>query len=163
MNDFFPQKPTAALFHRFENGIDRRKAAGHVLDRDHLARDDAVAREQLLRNRRGPCSRPVTADRSLADGRPSPFARLRREPPGSKNWHARSPMTPRRDMRARVDAKRVKRVVGDQSFPDQLPDRVESLAWIAAANGVMQRPEKRGAASLQVLQNRRGAIFVLLA
>ena len=39
-----------ALFHRFQHGIDAREAAGDRFDRHRLARQDAVAREQLLRD-----------------------------------------------------------------------------------------------------------------
>ncbi len=48
----------------------------------------------------------------------------------------------------------MKRVVGDRSLPDQVPQRVHRLSWISGADGLVQRAEERRAAVAQHLEDR---------
>ena len=43
----------------------------------------------------------------------------------------------------------MERVVGDEAAPDQAPKRIDGLAGIAAADGLMQRVEEAGAGGLE--------------
>jgi len=47
----------------------------------------------------------------------------------------------------------VKRVVGDQTVPDEIPERVDGLCRIAGADRGVQRFEKRRAALAQVVDD----------
>src|SRR5262245_51846567 len=57
------------------------------------------------------------------------------------------------DVCACVRAQRVKRVVGDESSPDQRPQRVDRLGRIAAADGFVNRTEERRAVCPEVIEN----------
>ena len=153
------------FLHRLQHRIDAAEAAGDRFGGDRFARDDAVAREQLLRDgggpRRGRASAALAASAAVGCSRrdrsrhqrPSAFGRRRRQAPRSERRDAGA--TPRvaapRRARARERAQRVKRVVGDQPLPDQVPQRVDRFAGIAAADRLVQRPEERRAV-------RRGGI-----
>ena len=112
------------------------------------------------------CSRePFRRAPSLADGlarlrpwhqRPPSLGRRRREPPRSKRRDRRLPAfhPPPRRARARERAQRVKRVVGDQSLPDQVPQRVDGFGGIAAADRLVERTEERRAAIARAVEDR---------
>src|SRR5262249_56623658 len=53
---------------------------------------------------------------------------------------------PARRVGARERAQRMERVVGDQSPPCEIPKGVDGLVRVAAADGIVQRTEERGAA-----------------
>ena len=55
----------------------------------------------------------------------------------------------------------MKRVVGDEPFPGQIPQRLDRLARIPAAGGIMDRAEERCAVRPQVLGDRRFALIEL--
>ena len=48
----------------------------------------------------------------------------------------------------------MERVVGDESFPREVPQRLDTLGWIPAAGGLMQRAKKGRALRPQVFKNR---------
>ena len=97
----------------------------------------------------------VGADRhAVGEQRPSAFRRRRRDAPAAERPRG----CPRRSRsgaaaacrRAREGAQRMERVVGDDAFPHEIPQRVDRFARVAAAGRLVQRREERRAVPLEV-------------
>ena len=102
---------------------------------------------------------------SVPDQRPPAFGRRRRQAARSKRRDLHPPELglPARRARAGEGAQRVKRVVGDQPVPDQIPERVDGLGGEAAAGGLEDRREERRAALAQAVEDgdlARGEIVI---
>src|SRR2546426_6529208 len=86
--------------------------------------------------------------------RPAAFGRRRGETARAKGGGlGGAPRLAPRGAAARERAQRVKRVVGDEPLPDEIPECVDGLAGIAAANRVMQGTEERRAARAEAVEN----------
>jgi hypothetical protein len=139
--DEVPAPDAAAILERAEHLRDRREAARQIFRRGDLARDDAVAREELLGDGRAPFGRRRESGRLRGDERPAPFRGGRGGVPAPKRAGRRQPPSaPLR--RPRVGAQRVKRVVGDETAPDEGPERVDRLPRISPADRVVNRREE---------------------
>ena len=96
--------------------------------------------------------------RRARDQRPPSLRRRRRQPPRAERGRGRPLTAPPRDARACEGAQRVKRVVGDRSLPDEIPQGVDGFGRVAAAHGLVQRSEERRAVGLEILEDRGFAI-----
>ena len=99
--------------------------------------------------------RALALRRGTSVQRPSADGGARRRDRNGADLGLAALHAPPRRARAGERAQRVKRVVGDQPLPDQVPQRVDRLRRVAAADRVVQRPEERRAAVAQQLEDRR--------
>ena len=145
----------AGVLEPAQHRVDGAEAARHRLERGDVAGDHAVARQQLLRERRRPRGgrRPFRASTRPTSG-PRPTAGTRRR----ERKRCGPRLAPRSLRAGDVGAQRMQRVVGHQPLPHQVPQRVDRLLREAAAGRLVQRPEERGAALVQPGQDARLAL-----
>ena len=141
----------AGVLERLQDVVDRAEAAGDAFGRRDLAGQDAVAGEELLRERgrglrrRTPSRRPAPSSATSGPRRSAAPSRRLRNVRRAARLCARVGLAARAVGWARERAHRVQAVVRDRASPHERPDRVDGLARVAAARGLVHRREERRA------------------
>src|SRR5262249_41384698 len=125
----------------------------------HLASDESMPGQKLLRSRRGPDRSLHGGGGALLDQRPAALGGRRKRAPTPEDMPsgpdaAAAPPERRRG----VPPEHAEGVVGHQALPDQVPERFQRFLREPSARGLVQRGEEARAPRPQRLQSFPGTL-----